>query len=549
MANLSRFYSTAEAAAKLGISRDTLLRWFREKRVSPVPKDPRGWRIFADEDLGRIALEAGLVSTPSSETMPSGNGQLTLFEESGSCIPLSNSPIRLIQYLGSKFSILPQLLPYLKQVTPKGGVFFDIFAGTTCVGQSMLDHCTVLSMDSMIYSKIIGDVLIVGPSRSDAPLPSVEVIADSESYRTNKQALVDIYGELLSKESQILEKDDDRALYMFCSEFPTWWKNNHKDIPSNIRKFFSKLDFPFKNTVITFDPACLFTTYYAGTYFGLRQCIEIDSIRTSIGQLEEKGLLTSWQSKAYICALMAAMSSAVSSAGKHFAQPILTFNHNKEKSFSRKRCLSDRKVSIVDKLAEFIGLLNQRRYAVRGKNRSLMLEFEQIENEFINRDEVKLFVKKYLQVPEVHCIYADPPYTAQQYSRFYHILETLCLYDYPMLQKCRQGRGYTSGLYRLDRHYSAFCRITSAKASFKSLIKFAKELNSVLILSYSESKGLTGNRRMIKPDELSSLAKELNMEEEKIDLKHHYKPLNKTDKIVNGSNEVEQIYIFRNRSG
>ncbi len=52
-------YSTAQAAERLGVSRPTLLRWFREDRVSPVERDWRGWRVFTEQDLDRIRRELG----------------------------------------------------------------------------------------------------------------------------------------------------------------------------------------------------------------------------------------------------------------------------------------------------------------------------------------------------------------------------------------------------------------------------------------------------------------------------------------------------------
>ena len=47
-------YRTAEAAERLGVSRQTLLRWFHERRVDDVSRDHRGWREFSDEDIRRI---------------------------------------------------------------------------------------------------------------------------------------------------------------------------------------------------------------------------------------------------------------------------------------------------------------------------------------------------------------------------------------------------------------------------------------------------------------------------------------------------------------
>lgn len=52
-------YTCAEAARELGVSRNTLLRWFREGRISGVPRDRRGWRSFSGPDLDRIRRELG----------------------------------------------------------------------------------------------------------------------------------------------------------------------------------------------------------------------------------------------------------------------------------------------------------------------------------------------------------------------------------------------------------------------------------------------------------------------------------------------------------
>lgn len=63
-----RFYTCSEAAGLLGISRNTLLRWFREGRIGAVSRDRRGWRSFTEADLDRIRRELG---SPAS-TPPAG---------------------------------------------------------------------------------------------------------------------------------------------------------------------------------------------------------------------------------------------------------------------------------------------------------------------------------------------------------------------------------------------------------------------------------------------------------------------------------------------
>ena len=50
--------STCQAARLIGVSRNTLLRWFREGRVADVGRDRNGWRYFAAEDVARIKAYA-----------------------------------------------------------------------------------------------------------------------------------------------------------------------------------------------------------------------------------------------------------------------------------------------------------------------------------------------------------------------------------------------------------------------------------------------------------------------------------------------------------
>jgi excisionase family DNA binding protein len=50
----SNTLTTAEAARQLGISKTTLLRWFKEEKIREVARDRRGWRIFTRKDVDII---------------------------------------------------------------------------------------------------------------------------------------------------------------------------------------------------------------------------------------------------------------------------------------------------------------------------------------------------------------------------------------------------------------------------------------------------------------------------------------------------------------
>jgi excisionase family DNA binding protein len=63
--------STREAAQRVGVSRNTLLRWFREGRVQDVRRDRNGWRCFGPEDVARIKAYVERQSPPPA---PPGAG-------------------------------------------------------------------------------------------------------------------------------------------------------------------------------------------------------------------------------------------------------------------------------------------------------------------------------------------------------------------------------------------------------------------------------------------------------------------------------------------
>ena len=53
--NYQRYYRSSEACQVAGISRATLFRWLKEGIIAaPAHKEKRGWRLFTENDIGRI---------------------------------------------------------------------------------------------------------------------------------------------------------------------------------------------------------------------------------------------------------------------------------------------------------------------------------------------------------------------------------------------------------------------------------------------------------------------------------------------------------------
>ena len=109
--------------------------------------------------------------------------------------------------------------------------------------------------------------------------------------------------------------------------------------------------------------------------------------------------------------------------------------------------------------------------------------------------------------PGVGVVYADPPYTRDHYSRFYHVLETIALGDEPGVTKVSiRGRtAPTRAVYRLGRHQSPFSIVSQAPVAFEELFALVAERDSSLVLSYSPLSIPTAARGMTRTTSLTDL--------------------------------------------
>ena len=190
-----------------------------------------------------------------------------------------------------------------------------------------------------------------------------------------------------------------------------------------------------------------FADNYTDTYFAERQCRDIDSLRYAIEQVKDENL-----KYFYLTVLMSAMCRAQSTTG-HFAQ-FMDKNH--------KRIIPLRQQSVCDL---FYDKIDDFKSFVKSGYHNL----------HFNLDYKELFKLK--EMDKVKCFYLDSPYTMDQYSRFYHILETVCKYDYPELE-CKAK-------YRTDRVQSGFCYKKTVAGEFENIISFCAGKGAALVISYS----------------------------------------------------------------
>ncbi|MFW6036095.1 MAG: DNA adenine methylase [Halothermotrichaceae bacterium] len=231
---------------------------------------------------------------------------------------------------------------------------------------------------------------------------------------------------------------------------------------------------------------------YADTYFARQQCLDVDSIRYGISQLENP-----YKKALYLSVLMYVMNKVQSSPG-HFAQ-YMPKDHP--------RIIPKRQMNVweifLEKCNEFDHIINNGR-----DNLALHENYKNIfELDFIN---------------DVSCFYLDPPYTGEQYSRFYHVLETVVKYDKPQLNY--------KGLYREGRFKSNFCYKSKVEGEFEFLMKEVSKRDSKLVISYS-------NKGLLAVDRLKSMGNNYFNDT----ALYHYKYQHSTQ--GKGTNNVKEILL------
>ena len=343
----------------------------------------------------------------------------------------------VLNYQGSKKNLIEFIHRYAQPYIAPGDPMLDIFAGTCSVGYSYKRTNPVFANDSELYSYVISKALL-GDFRSWEYQQVLEQI--SPEYMRNYQQLQSRYQQLYLQEQALLHREDTSKLIAYYESFPTIFNGG----------------VAFQRQHDCFE---LFVSYFAGSYFGLAQAMEIDSLRYAIGKFQHQEiyypLLTS---------LFFAMKECVFSKDGHMAQP-LDLQKNKAKLF-KQRGRSVRRY-FEQKFKEFFG---------EG------FVWPTGSGQVFQGDFVTLLKNPQVQ-REVKFIYADPPYTDMQYSRYYHLLNIVSRYDYP--KPTKTAAGFTKGLYTDGRFQSKLSNKSTCLKTLCSLIEFSNQYGKNLAISFA----------------------------------------------------------------
>lgn len=205
---------------------------------------------------------------------------------------------------------------------------------------------------------------------------------------------------------------------------------------------------------------------FGGVYFSFDQAVFLDAA-LSVAMKADEGMQDTLNAVA-----LSTASTLVNTVGKQFAQPIQPKNRDGIiKPGLAKNVYKDRSLDSFD---VYRGWLERYSELPRTNRR----------HQAVRSDYVDALLK---YGPHCSVVYADPPYTRDHYSRFYHVLETMCLRDNPATSRVvKSGASMMSrGVYREDRHQSPFCIRSTAPGAFDALFSNARRLDLPLVLSYS----------------------------------------------------------------
>jgi adenine-specific DNA-methyltransferase len=332
-------------------------------------------------------------------------------------------------------------------------VVVDAFAGTCAVGTAVADRHRVYANDIHAFAEVIARTLLVTTGRT--PLPSEAWEELRPAFKRNFDALYLAIGKRLKEEESQLAKMKRGAWRPF-EEFSAAELLDEPPLRlSGLPKIAQYRERPKR------VPYCLFSAYFASSYFSIKQAAEIDSLRRAIDLADPA------RRDIYLFALLHAASFCSASPG-HFAQFLIPRDEENSLYIARIR-----KRSVIKYFKNALLEFTKPRCVDRSRNRVFRSDATEFIRSLSDRRQRSKLV-----------IYADPPYSRAQYSRYYHVLETLVLYDYPAVE----GKGR----YRDDRFQTGFSRKNGVVKAMSDFVEAAAATGAALYLSYPKNGLLYG---------------------------------------------------------
>jgi adenine-specific DNA-methyltransferase len=353
-----------------------------------------------------------------------------------------------LPYMGTKRGVAPAVRRIIARARP--GVVLDAFSGMCAIGQSIGTSRNVWNNDVQRFAANVASALFT--SRRGLTLKAATLDALLGAFNTNYQLLRERFTHRLKREKIALKNANLAELENYLAS------SRHVGNSPSLEAERARL-----SLAPTQPPYRLFTITFADGYFGFQQAMEIDSAKYALDSALNCGAITDDEFRWLLIAMCRAAVRVAATTG-HFAQYLkLKSNNLAVYVRQRQRDFWDAWIEAAD------GMRPMGSRAWRRGNRTFNCESLTLIG----------FLCDERQKPSV--IYADPPYTDDQYSRYYHVWETLIRYDYPTADGV--------GRYRPDRFHTSFSRLSEVGWAFSELVRRSAALDADLVLSYP-NKGL-----------------------------------------------------------
>jgi len=433
----------------------------------------------------------------------------------------SEYSFRSLNYLGSKLRLLDFIEDNVRNVTPDNAGVCDLFAGSGCVSYRLSRNYPVVSCDIQHYSRVICNALL---DNLEVSIDNAELFVSRLNYVT-ESLLYTSFEPLIFLEEQAIHNKNLAVLTDIIEHGSVEvfkLEGNNSAIAELLQETYQCL---IDNNLTNIQS--LISRYYGGVYFSYRQAIEIDYILELINQH-----ISPQDRDIYIAALLSTTSDIADTVGKHFAQPLKARDSKGNiKSLVYNKAVKDKTISVIELYASWL-----RRYVSSPKRN---IQHQALQGDYLYCLD---------NLPEnVRTVYADPPYTRDHYSRFYHVLETITLRDAPKISTVTiHGETHVSnGIYRAERYQSPFCIRSKAPEAFRMMFEKIAHSGRNLLLSYSpydESK--KSHPRVVTIRQLIDLAEQYFNHVEIVSAGHFtHNKLNSSSHFLESSDEAELLIV------
>jgi adenine-specific DNA methylase len=434
------------------------------------------------------------------------------------------TPWRPIHYLGSKLRLLEPVKAAIDSVSSQDEAVCDLFAGSGTVAAALSFTRNVVAADIQEYSRVLCSAILL-PSSIGAEIRSGIF---SDTFERDLSARLERVAPLIQYEEEALAQARRGHPEAICdliehaSLVTTDWMSSSEGnrAQREVAKLLAGTE-PRLGTVMI--------RHYGGLYFSYKQAAYLDALLASAHKA------ASPLRETLLAIAVSTASEIVNTVGKQFAQPIQPRDSS-----------GDPKRHLIAKIVRDRGL-EASEAATRWASRYDIVDTTSRMHRVIKGDYVDTLTAIR---GEVGVVYADPPYTREHYSRFYHVLETMCLGDEPTLSTTRiraKEPRISRGVYRAERHQSPFCIRSQAPGAFNAMFAGVKHAGASLVLSYSPFKSTgTVHPRVMTIEQILSLAKPhfANVEVASAGRISHSK-LNATQHHLEAGDEAEVIITCR----